>query len=339
MTFQDEVYIRTCDLQSVNAVFGADLCCHNLCIKSYLLKYERILKKQGTEKTVPPKQQAWKQIVKDIETGINQGFGYEPSFVRDCVNRAITSCHRVTNKEVNVLLRNHFGDRIRFSKAKEANKSIMFFGKDVNVEFMAQRIRANDPIRQCAETIRECLLKYDFDLQDRFCDMNDLKTAWENTKIPEPLLNFFSTLYDFDAGSFDSSRKIVGLGGDVEETSEIRGGVSSSTCRKMLVLFQIMYYNLHNGRKKTPLHVLNSQAVYEACKSATLITSFNRFGLCTSYDEVMRHHTDMASYIVKSSDRAHFPVILCHRSLPWLPSITLITKKQLCQVLEAAMTL
>jgi len=58
---------------------------------------------------------------------------------------------------------------------------------------MAETIRANDPIRQCAESIRQCLLEYDFDLQDRFCDMNDLKTAWESIKIPEPLLSFFSS--------------------------------------------------------------------------------------------------------------------------------------------------
>jgi len=127
VSFQDDVYTRTCDIQSVRAVFGADLYCHNLCIKSYLLNYEHIFEKGQTEKPATHKQQAWEQVVKDIEIGINQGFGYELSFVRDCVNREITSCKRVTNKEVNVLLLNHFGDRIRFSVPKEANKSVMFF--------------------------------------------------------------------------------------------------------------------------------------------------------------------------------------------------------------------
>ncbi|KAK7066655.1 hypothetical protein SK128_024466, partial [Halocaridina rubra] len=63
----------------------------------------------------------------------------------------------------------------------------MFFGQDVNVEHMAETSRGHDPIHQCAESIRHCLLEYDFDLQDQFCDKNDLKTAWENTKIPELL--------------------------------------------------------------------------------------------------------------------------------------------------------
>ena len=34
----------------------------------------------------------------------------------------------------------------------------MVFGKDVNVQHMAETIRANDPFRQCAESIRQCLL-------------------------------------------------------------------------------------------------------------------------------------------------------------------------------------
>ena len=50
------------------------------------------------------------------------------------------------------------------------------------------------------------------------------------------------------------------------------------------------------------MHVMNSQAIYEACRSATLIKSFNRYGLCTSYDELQRHHNDMGRFIVESSD-------------------------------------
>ena len=96
ISFQDDVYTRTCDIQSVSAVFGANLYCHNLCIKSYLLNYERIFEKGQTEKPETHKQQAWEQVVKDIEMGINQGFGYELSFARDYVNREITSCKRVT---------------------------------------------------------------------------------------------------------------------------------------------------------------------------------------------------------------------------------------------------
>jgi len=56
------------------------------------------------------------------------------------------------------------------------------------------------------------------------------------------------------------------------------------------------------------LHIMNSQAIYEACRSATLITSFNRYGLCIRYDEVQRHHNDIDRFIIESSsDEVPFP--------------------------------
>ena len=46
--FQDDTYTRTCDLQSVDSVFGADIYCHKNCIRSYILNYDReINKKKG----------------------------------------------------------------------------------------------------------------------------------------------------------------------------------------------------------------------------------------------------------------------------------------------------
>ena len=64
---------------------------------------------------------------------------------------------------------------------------------------MAETIRSTDPIQQCAELIRQSLLDTDFELNDRFCDANYLKTSWNNVNIPKPLLKFFEALYRFDA--------------------------------------------------------------------------------------------------------------------------------------------
>ena len=49
------------------------------------------------------------------------------------------------------------------------------------------------------------------------------------------------------------------------------------------------------------MHVMNSQAINEACRSVTLITNFNHYGLCMSYDEVQHHHIDMDIFIVETS--------------------------------------
>ena len=45
---------------------------------------------------------------------------------------------------------------------------------------------------------------------------------------------------------------------------------------RMKAKFQILYYQAVHGSKNTPLHILNSHAIYEHCRSRELITAFNR---------------------------------------------------------------
>ena len=44
--------------------------------------------------------------------------------------------------------------------------------------------------------------------------------------------------------------------------------------------------------------------IHGVCRSKTLISSFNHFGLVTSYDELLRDHNDLASYVIVSSARS-----------------------------------
>ena len=304
---QDDVYTRTCDLQDVNSVFGADLYCHKICVNRYIQKYEREFSRKSNERHRSCKQKAWSDVVCHIEMGLCNGEGYELSYVRDIMNKKLESENTVSNREVKVLLMCHFGDNIRFSRPKQLTKSVMFFGNNVTAETMAETIRNADPVRECALLLRQSLLETDFDLNDRFCDASDLEKSWNKVKIPEPLLKFFATLYNFNADAFDAPT--VGQIGTTELNDEIDRptldepeGVSECKYRQMHALFQTMYYDLYRGRKRTPIHLMNSQAIYDACKSATLITTFNHFGMCSSYDELMRHHNDMASFTIESSN-------------------------------------
>lgn len=302
---QDDVYTRTCDLQDINAVFGADLYCHKPCVNKYILKYERLQEKYCDDKSTNHKKEAWKYIISDIENGLANGYGYELSFVRDAMNKQL-QVGSVTNREVKLLLRNHFTDQICFSQSKQLNKSELFFSKGVSTENMADKIRVTDPIKECAAIIRQCLLDVDFDLQDRFCDATDLKTSWNTVPIPEPLLNFMAALYNFDPTEFAADLQVPDVEDD--EPKDKQAGITASKYRQMQCLFQVMYHDLHCGRKRTPLHIMNSQAIYDSCKSSTLITIFNRFGLCSSYDELQRHQNDIASFTVESSsDIVPFP--------------------------------
>ena len=42
--------------------------------------------------------------------------------------------------------------------------------------------------------IRMALKQVDFGLQDSFCDSNDLNDSWDQTRMPECLIEFFTSL-------------------------------------------------------------------------------------------------------------------------------------------------
>ena len=71
---------------------------------------------------------------------------------------------------------------------------------------------------------------------------------------------------------------------------------------KIKSLFQLIHYNIHNGKKKAPLHMMNSSAIYEKCKSRELLTSFNRLGLCSSYKETKLHRNNLAKLAISRSN-------------------------------------
>ena len=200
--FLDEVYTRTCDLQGIESVFGADLYCHKMCIKSYLLRYDRERKTTEIADSDDPrllKKKAWATVLEIVETGLTNGEGYELSYVRDLMNRNldsndVESWPMVTNREMKLLLTNHFGDKICFSKPKQANKSMMFFYKGLSCNDMAETIRGSDCIKECAELLRESLKGVNFDLNDKFCDAAELNESWDTVQIPDPLLKFFKIL-------------------------------------------------------------------------------------------------------------------------------------------------
>ena len=87
---------------------------------------------------------------------------------------------------------------------------------------------------------------------------------------------------------------------------------SASKCLKVHALFQIIFYDLHYRRKRTPLHTMNNQIINETCKSATFIKSFNQFESFSSYDEVLYVQNYMANFVADASkdavEQLHIPV-------------------------------
>ena len=57
---------------------------------------------------------------------------------------------------------------------------------------------------------------------------------------------------------------------------------------------------VHNGRCRTPLHLMCAEVIHAICKSKTLITSLNHLGMSVSYDEILRFQNDLADLVCKT---------------------------------------
>ena len=312
--FQDSVFTRTCDLQDPHSVFGADLYYHRECMTKYMYQYDTRAKDMVPKLT--SKQLAWNQVVPELEQGLNSGKGYDLSVIRDHLNSIDALC-KFRNRDVKIFLMNQFGDEINFTYPESMSKSLMVFKvSNKGASGLAEQIRSVDPVQVCASMIRDSLDQYDFGLQDRFCDAQDLKRACTNMVIPDPVLRFFGCLYNFNPETYQKvSESVLSDGShdenqDREDENEVDsnenvpafGNLSIPRCRKIQSLFQIMYYIHHCGRKRTPMHIMNAESIHSLGRGGKIVTTIlNHEGLSLSYEELRRYQHDLASFTAKSN--------------------------------------
>ena len=150
----------------------------------------------------------------------------------------------------------------------------MFFSADLLTDDIARKVRSIDAIKDAANILRKEIKSCTFGLEKKHCDAFDLQEAWTNGKIKE-------------------CRTI---------TKSIRA----------YSIYQLMVYNtVTDGKIKTPLHVLTGQSVYSRYRSRSTITSLNKIGVSTIYDNVRRVRALLASYAIKKS-RDNLPPIPSH---------------------------
>ena len=58
---------------------------------------------------------------------------------------------------------------------------------------------------------------------------------------------------------------------------------------KIHAMFQMLFYFVHRGSKKTSLAVMTGHTVSDKCKSRELINTLNKIGVSTSYNEVLKN--------------------------------------------------
>ena len=146
----------------------------------------------------------------------------------------------------------------------------MFYLSRVQIEDVIETIRAKDPIEMCAKKLRSECQEFYFGLDKSFRYASGLQYGMEKLESTDSLQHW-NSFFDI---MFPTRRFSVAIK------------------RKYEVVFQIVYNLIHNGQRKTPLHIVISQSIYDTCKSKSLIQMFNRLGLCISYDDLER--VDMA---------------------------------------------
>ena len=182
----------------------------------------------------------------------------------------------------------HFHDKIQFCESEQANKPLLAFSSELEMRDVIKKLRSLNTVKIAAQTIRKCLLEADFGLEDKYCDAQELNHSWKDMVLPTRLGAFFSVLYNVNQTKL-LAETTTNCDDSTEEESEVNESVTKDRkITKLKALYQIMYYNIQNGRRRTPLHLMAAHNIYDKFKSRELITSINRIGVCISYNEIQR---------------------------------------------------
>ena len=241
------------------------------------------------------KKSVFNVVLSTIDADLRNGVGYPLSEMKDACNNLIgTTEHKTfTNKELKVLLL--WGFDILYCSTKSYEIS------NIDKNDIPETVQNYIPIKETALKTREILLKENDPLEDEFCDANDLSDAWYNMKILEVILEFLCVLLNVDHKGFYNMKilevtleflcvllnvdhkgfynmKILEVileflcvllnvdhkcfYNDVKSNPKI----SITKRRKIIALCQIMFYDVNNGKKKTPLHVVHGEMIHDACR-------------------------------------------------------------------------
>ena len=97
-------------------------------MRTYLIRYNRATGKTDAECSKPPKMVAFNELIKEISPHLNEGKGYILSDLRNRCNELLQEDpSSFNNREIKLLLSEHYGEDISFSTPQEANKSPVVF--------------------------------------------------------------------------------------------------------------------------------------------------------------------------------------------------------------------
>lgn len=288
---KDEIYTRIADLKTVHDVFSADLRYHKDCFNKYLHKYD-----------------AKNAYVQFLENIIDQGRGITLTEVRDLIKEK-EGVETFTN-EIKLFMEETFGERIQFCISERKNQSTVVCSSSITVNDAVNLLRNMNIVKEAASQLRKALLGIYFGIDDKFCDSEELKNSWRTTRMPDDLITFLCELTNTNKSSFlhcyCSTEVIDDKEEDENDQHETENAIARMHFKVSLFhsIFQILYYQVHKGKKNTPLHILNEAEIYDKCKSKEVITSFNRYGGSVSYNSMKGHREALAKYAVHRSEHS-----------------------------------
>lgn len=103
--------------------------------------------------------------------------------------------------------------------------------------------------------------------------------------MPSQVERFFSVAFDCPQAQINKSFVDITLS-NVDADNDQN---SANLNLRIKSLYRMMVFTLHDGRKRTPLHMLTGISVHSICKSASLITSLNRIGVSMSIFVALAH--------------------------------------------------
>ena len=152
-----------------------------------------------------------------------------------------------------------------FFYPRDRKKSEMIFSYKIQSSDVTETWRNTDNVKDFATLFRKECEDFEFLLQRSFNSLKDLVLSSAHHSYNQP-------------SSWNSY---------IDTMPSIRNK-SASITKICDTIFHIVYYLIHNGQKKTPLHVSLCECVYDTCRSKALIQIKNRLLLCISYDEMER---------------------------------------------------
>ena len=64
--------------------------------------------------------------------------------------------------------------KFNFGPSEQANESLFIFSSPISLNDVVKRLHSLDTTKNVAEKLRKSFLEIDFDLNDKFCDGEDL---------------------------------------------------------------------------------------------------------------------------------------------------------------------